>query len=195
MNRPGVRAILPAILVAISTLFALTTATPAAAASVLSLKGNYGSVTLPDSGGPDAYGARCVYASNGHLDRGSVRGPAVLANPALGLGVQQWVGVSFRLQSYDVLTNPQYRTIFTSSVIKKQAAIDVAAEFDRRSWDVPQSLSKPVRVVVVVTWYKPGSKTTVDGSMKIAIDEYDATKGANQRSMIYRCYANWADSL
>ena len=65
-------------------------------------------------------------------------------------------------------------------MVKKLAAIDLAAQFDRRSWDVPDQFGKRVRVVVVATWYKPGSKTTVDGSMKIAPSYYEAIKGPSE---------------
>jgi hypothetical protein len=184
MNKFGLRALLPAVFVTASTLFSLTSATPAAAYSVISLQGDVGSMTFVDD--VPTPGGNCRYGSNGHLNRVSVHDPVLLADQDVGFGGLQWVGFSFLVQQY-FADQARYETIYSSSVAKKQAKIDVAAQFDTRTWDIPQSLNRPVRIVVTAKWYQLGSKTAVAGLIKVGVEYYGATKGTKERSVAYRC--------
>ena len=184
MNRLHLRAVLPAFALAASTLLSLASAGPVAAYSVLSLVGDVGSLTYVDD--VPTPGAICRYGSNGHINRVSVHDPVLLADQDAGFGGLQWVGFSFKVQQY-FPDQSRYETIYSSSVVKRQAKIDVPAQFDTRTWDVPQSVSRDLRVVVTAKWYEMGSKTAVAGSIKVAVEWYRATKGTKERNVGYRC--------
>ena len=177
-----------------AAVFTLSAAPSAAAYSVLTLSGNYGQMTFSD--GP---GAKCIYGSDGHIDRVSVRGATLVARDAtFGLD-QQWVGYSFKVQRFDYDPadpfQPPYTTIYSSSVVKKLANDAQAVSFDRRAWSVPNNLARAIRVVVTGTWYKPGSKTQVDGTIKLAVEYFGMTRGATEKLQYWRCPANFSDAV
>lgn len=191
MRTSGIRALLRTALLLGGAVLTLSAAPSAAAYSVLTLSGNYGHMTFSD--GP---GAKCIYGSDGHLDRVSVRGASLLARDATFGQDEQWVGYSFKVQRFDhdpadPFEQHAYTTIYTSPVVKKIATDAQPAVFDRRAWTAPQSLEREVRVVVTGTWYKHGSKTQVDGTIKLGVEYYRATRGAAEKLFYWRCTASY----
>ena len=190
----GIRALFRAGLLLSTAVLSLGIAQPTAALSVLTLSGNYGSMTFSDATETGA-GAKCIYGSDGHLDRVSVRGAELLADDSTWGTDQQWVGLSFKVQRFyydpaDPFLVP-YKTIYTSPVVKKLASDSAPAVFDRRGWDVPAQLGRDIRVVVIANWYRPGSKTEVDGTIKFAVEWYRSTRGTTARFDYRRCHAQF----
>jgi len=157
----------------------LLAAQPVAAFSVTSTTGNVGQYYLSDTfAGPR--GADCVYqATQSHhvypLKDISARGPSMYGTSTHN----QWVGWRYKIQRTPT-SSLDFKTYFTSSVVKAKASQNAPASFVRRTWTVPSNLpTGNYRVQETLYWYQFGSSTIQDGKVVLVIQYYHV-KGGGQ---------------
>jgi len=118
-------------------------------------------------------GARCFYANDGHGNSIVTRvrvGPAEMTGAHTNL---TWVGWRFKiLRSTD--NGVTYNTAFTSPVWKDRASSTVYADgFVPESWyPAAPKVEARIRVQVIMFWYKPGTKSTIEGKASGQDDSY-----------------------
>lgn len=154
--------------VALGVALVLSVAGPAVADVPVGHSGSYGQHSLTDT--REYSGARCIYNDDMNVARIRVNPPTVFARSRTAGRDQQWVGWRVALQYRD---GGSWSTEQTSSVVKVRSWDDTPAPF--RATSVP--VAHPVgsgewRVVVRLTWYKPGTSSVWQGTARHLIEHY-----------------------
>jgi hypothetical protein len=155
----------------IGLLMALLIAPTTLAAVSMNTSGKIGPFVIRDD--PTRPGVVCTYDAGGPNDMGNdldlmdARGPRVFARDRNARRNKQAVSVAYRFQ-HSALEggNGGWVTAKAFKQVKKTAYDDQAATFPRRSWLVPFDQFYHYRVLVIIRWFKPGSKTVVQGLTK-----------------------------
>ncbi len=140
----------------------------ASADVAVSHSGSVGKHSLTDN---DEYsGAQCIYNDEQDLGWMRVTAPTVFARSRTAARDQQWVGWRVELQYRD---GGSWSTVQKSDPMKYKAWDDTPAAF--RTTTV--AIHHPVgggewRVVVRMTWYKPGTSNVWQGTARHRVEHY-----------------------
>jgi hypothetical protein len=189
MSRPA------RVLIALIALAVVGGSHAAFGATQLSKSGNPGPWSLRDT---DAQpGGQCVYdadvpgAMGNDLDiLSAVRTPRSLARDRTGGRDSQWVGGKVR---FERSVNPGgtggWVTARTAKLAKKRAFDDQAVTWGDRSWEVDTDVQYHFRITVLLKWFKPGSKTQVQGARQLLYQKYLTIDGVDEGVEDDRCLA------
>lgn len=151
----------------------LLSAQPAAAFSSVTSTGVVGSWSVMDNPVVDQEGVRCFYVNG---NGGSIPDQVRVRAPTSVMGSHArmtWVGWRFKvLRSSDA--GATYQVFFKSAIWKDKASnSQAAAGFSAKSWYPHGNLGDTrLRVQVTILFYKPGSKTKVEGKVVGQYDNY-----------------------
>lgn len=150
---------------------------PAAAAVPISEQGKTGTYVIVDTEARP--GVTCMYDAGGggaqgnDIDIMEARGPRIFARDRSSRRDRQAVGVRFIFQrSVNEGGTGGWQAAKTTSMQKKTASDDQPAVFGKRSWLVPIEEDVHFRTVVILTWFKPGSTTRIQGTAKLRFVHY-----------------------
>jgi hypothetical protein len=148
-------------------------ASPVLGFSSVTQTGTYGDWGVEDNAQVGQEGARCYYnngtGSGSLLERVRVRPPTIWGAHSK----MTWVGWRFKiLRSTD--NGVSYQPIYTSSIWKDKANLTTNADgFTFKNWYPAHALAPArIRVQVTLFWYKPGTKTKVQGKAVGQDDNY-----------------------
>lgn len=169
-------------------------ASPAMGGTELQRSGKAGVWTLQDS--PADPAAQCLYdlpsGSGNDLDLlETSRSPRVLARDRTAARDRQWVGIRIIFQrSREDGGAGGWERGKATPLVKKLAADDQAVGIGSRAWQL-QAADKAgtphYRATALIRWYRPGSKTKVQGTVRVRYDEYAVRFGAFETVEQERC--------
>jgi len=150
-----------------AVLMALTVGVQPVVGTVVKVTGKVGYwAVLQSSTGSDV---TCFYDSAKDLYRINVVAPVTVKGR---YSYQTWVGWRMKiLRTTDLVS---YKTIYTSPLQKRKADDLVGANFGSSGWEPPgqAAASGWYKVRIVILFYKPGSKTTVEGKVIFEYNYY-----------------------
>jgi len=157
------------------------TAQPVAAFQIVSASGTYGMFSETDTQAHP--GAHCYYhgvnAADQNLYQIKIPAPRILAADRTTKRDHQKVGWRYVIQHGKAAGDTtNWVTSYKSSVVKGTAYEDKAAPFTYRIYPV-KFINRWWRVEIVMFWYHPGSSTTVDGKVKLLVEDYKVTYPPN----------------
>jgi hypothetical protein len=175
MTVPPVRKAAAALAV---SLLALTIgASSALGATQLAKSGTTGVWTLADTSANPAAG--CIYDLEVGNDLDLIetrRSPRVLARDRTTRRDGQWVGIRVIFQqSREDGGSGGWKSGKATKLVKKYAYDNKPAGIGPRAWqlDASDKTGSPhYRAIAVIRWYAPGSKTKVQGTVKVRFDNY-----------------------
>ncbi len=143
--------------------------------------GKRGTWILVDSEASPA--ATCIYDAPGgmgnDLDIMEAKSPRVRARDRTAGRDGQWVGIRIVFQrSVNDGGTGGWRRAAQTPLIKKFAHDDKAVSIGRRSWQAAYSGTPHFRVLAKITFYKPGTASTVQGATTLRYEWYE-TGGSN----------------
>ncbi len=131
--------------------------------------GRTGAHSLTDS--VEAAGASCQYNGDLNVVRIRVRPPTVFARDRSTSRDRQWVG--WRIELRYRSDGGTWSTVQTSSVTRVKAWDDTPAPFRTTTVRVAQPKgSGEWRVIVRMTWYRPGTSNVWEGTARHAVEHY-----------------------
>jgi hypothetical protein len=171
----------------------LVAGTPSAlGATEVSKSGKVGVWTLRDTNASPA--AECDYDASvpgnmgNDIDVIDARTPRIRARNRSAQRDAQWVGLKVLFQrSVNEGGSGGWVTAEATPLVKKLAHDDTSVGFGRKSWEVDTDTDYHFRVLSKLTWYKPGSKTRVQGRVQVLTDKYLKILGANEDVEDDRC--------
>lgn len=162
------------------------------AATALSQSGKRGAWNVRDTDVNP--GVHCIYdadvpgAQGNDIDIMTATGPKVFARNRSGRRDGQWVSARIIFQhSVNEGGTGGWVTGKATARVKKFAWDDQAAKFGDRAWEVDVEEDYHFRVIVILRWYKPGSKTQVQGAATVLYQRYLITFGALEEIDADRC--------
>jgi hypothetical protein len=160
------------------------------AAVPLEQKGKRGAWTLTDT--PSAPAGLCIYDGPGpggnDLDVVEARSPRVFARNRTAKRDGQWIGVRFLFQrSREDGGNGGWETGKKTKVFKKYAFDNAAVGVGKRAWQAQYEGTPHFRVVALISWFKPGTKSVVQGSTRLRYEWYATQLGAANGIEMDRC--------
>ena len=151
----------------------------AAAATVVSSSGSFGMHVFKDS--MTHPGISCYYGNVSGSDGRQqalwkivINGPKVWAKNRTSGVDSQWVGWRYVVQHSQAGGAPPWKSYTTSSWVKAVSHDNAGVQFSSRTWTAPANKNWQWHVEIVMHWYKPGSSSTVSGSVTL-MDQYDVT--------------------
>jgi hypothetical protein len=170
-----VRPIRPLIVLVAVSLALIVGSQAVMGAEVVSRSGKRGPWALRDTATHP--GASCIYGTDGdpldgQLDRVEARSPRVKArNRRAGRLDGQWVGIRIQVQkSRQDGGQGGWETFRSSGWVKKFAFEDKAVSIGRRGWNTSYQGMPQFRVRANIRWYKPGTKSVVQGAATLAYE-------------------------
>jgi len=162
-------------LVAATTLALLMVAGTVSAAEQFGATGKRGKFVLPDSAASPA--GLCIYDAPGDaitdLDAVEARSPRVFARNRSPRRDGQWIGIRFLFQhSKEDGGNGGWLTAKRTPNYKRFAYDDTVRGAGRQAWQAEYMGTPHFRVIVVLTWYKPGTKSVVQGLTRLRYEWY-----------------------
>ena len=131
--------------------------------------GSTGAHSLTDSS--EAAGASCRYNDDQNVDRIRVRPPTVFARDRSTSRDQQWVG--WRVELRYRADGGAWSTVQTSSVMRVKAWDDTPAAFRTSTFTVAHPKGSGAwRVIVRMTWYRPGTSDIWEGTARHGVEHY-----------------------
>lgn len=120
-------------------------------------------------------GVTCYYQNASNPDPSLLKvktnGPNLYARDRTGGADHQTVAWRFVIEGAKGGT-PPYTKYYTSSWLKATSDDSAGHKFGSRSWVPPLGKNRQWRVHVEMRWYKPGSSTTVEETIKIFAQYY-----------------------
>ena len=157
-------------------------------AETLVEKGTRGSWTVVDT---DAQpGASCNYDVDMDIDLDilEARSPRAFARDRSAARDAQWVGIRFLFQkSKEDGGNGGWETVSRTPMIKKLAYDDKAVSIGTRGWQAVYEGTPHFRALAAIRWYKPGTKSKVQGATTFRYQYYDIGSASPEMD---RCLPN-----
>lgn len=184
-----VRSVRLVAVLAVLTLTLLVGAQAATAAVPFDQKGKRGGHVLADTSGNPA--GVCTYGLvvGNSLDVVEARSPKVFArNRTPGKKDSQWIGVRFQFQhSRNDGGTGGWVNGKKTPVFKRWASDTTSVGVGKRGWQAEYSGSPHFRVVAQIIWYKPGTQSVVQGSLKLRYSWYTTQLGPTVDTAMARC--------
>ncbi len=177
-------------LVAATTLALLMMAGTASAAEQFGATGKRGAWALRDSSANPA--GLCIYDDPGpggsDLDVVEARSPRVFARNRSARRDGQWIGIRFLFQhSKEDGGNGGWATGKRTPVFKRFAYDNAARGVGKRAWQAEYTGTPHFRVVAVITWYKPGTKSVIQGTTRLRYQWYATQNNGAEGTEMDRC--------
>jgi hypothetical protein len=154
---------------ALGAAFVLSVSSAVVADAPVGHSGIYGAHSLTDSA--EYEGARCYYNDDSNMYRVRVRPPTVFARDRTTARDSQWVGWLVELRYRP--DGGSWSTVQKSNVVKVKAWDDTPAAFSRSTVTVAHTHgSGEWRVIVRMTWYRPGTSDEWEGTARHAVEHY-----------------------
>jgi hypothetical protein len=156
-----------------------------ALALVLGTGGTLGAETLVEKGTRGAWtvvdtnaqpGASCAYDVDltNDLDIVEARSPRAFARDRSAARDAQWVGIRILFQKSKLDGgNGGWETVSKTPMIKKLAYDDKAIAIGTRAWQATYAGTPHFRALAAIRWYKPGTKSKVQGATTMRYQWYD----------------------
>jgi len=142
--------------------------------SSVTQSGTAGDWGVPDNPIVGQESARCFYgasnASGTPLQRVRVRPPTIWG----AYSTTTWVGWRFKILR-STNGGATYKAVYTSPTWKGKASQALAPSFAFQNWYAPKTTTQArIRVQETLFWYKPGTKSTIEGKAAGQDDNYSA---------------------
>lgn len=160
-------------------------------ANVVSKSGKRGPWTLVDT--ESQPGVVCTYGVDGdpldgQLDILEARSPRVFARNRTSGRDGQWVGIRIQFQkSRENGGTGGWETVKPTGFVKKFAHDDQAVSIGRRAWQAGYAGMPQFRVRANIRWYRPGTKSVVQGAMTLAYEWYEGGGGVPGEGYPTKC--------
>jgi hypothetical protein len=173
---------------ALAALAVVIVAPAAQAAEPLVEKGVRGTYTIVDT---DAQpGGSCTYDTGGSYDLEVIeaRSPKAFARDRSAARDSQWVGLRliFQRSQLDGGAGP-WETVYKTPMTRKLAYDDKAVTIGTRGWQAAYTGTPHFRALAAIRWYKPGSKSKVQGATTLRYQWYDTGSSTPEMD---RCLPN-----